>query len=54
MNLKNLLRNQTIGKIHSNPTLRQNYIQKCLVALIFLCDLNDYGWMMIVVIVTVS
>ena len=62
MKLKILLRKQAIDRIHSNPTLRQNYISMCLIALIFLCDLSDYRLflfmmimrMMMVVIVTVS
>ena len=62
MKLKILLRKQAIDRIHSSPTLRQNYISMCLIALFFLCDLSDYRLflfmmimrMMMVVIVTVS
>ena len=62
MTLKILLRKKAIDKIHSNPTLRQNYISMCLIALIFLSDLSDYRlflfmmtmMMMMMVILTVS
>ena len=35
MTLKILLRKQAIDRIHSNPTLRQNYISMCSIALTF-------------------